>query len=92
MESKHVLPDLDKVEGTVVCFEYPGAPAKHYPVYDAQGVNRARQTAYERRARTSTEHHLIPAGRLANYTYINMDEAMRQGLDAASEVREWLTS
>lgn len=85
VETKHVFPDLADLPGTVVCFEYPGAPAKHYPVYDAAGVNRATQERYERRL-AMEGRSLIPAGRLARYLYINMDEAMRQGLNAARRV------
>ena len=86
IETKHVFPDLDGVEGTVICEEYPGAPSKHYPVYDVDGVNRAIQTRYLARLEGHTGHSLFAAGRLANYLYINMDEAMRQGLDVAARV------
>lgn len=86
VETKHVMPELHSVAGTVVCFEYPGAPAKHYPVYDADGVNRSIQDRYEQRLARETDYRFVPAGRLARYLYINMDEAMRQGLDAAAEV------
>lgn len=85
VETKHVFPELAERPGTVVCFEYPGADAKHYPVYDAAGVNRATQDRYERRL-AAEDRSIVPAGRLARYLYINMDEAMRQGLDAAREV------
>lgn len=85
VETKHVFPELAQTPGTVVCFEYPGADAKHYPVYDATGRNRATQARYELRL-AAEERSIVPAGRLARYQYINMDEAMRQGLDAATEV------
>jgi UDP-galactopyranose mutase len=86
VETKHVFPELAERAGTVVCHEYPGAPVKHYPVYDAEGRNRAVQARYESRLRRETRNLYVPAGRLARYSYINMDEAMRQGLDAAKEV------
>lgn len=82
IETKHVFPDLAERPGTVVCYEYPGAEAKHYPVYDAAGTNRATQDRYEQLL-ASDSRLIVPAGRLARYLYINMDEAMRQGLDAA---------
>lgn len=86
IETKHVFSELSEVVGTVVCDEYPGAPAKHYPVYDADGVNVATQDRYLSRLRASDRNPLVAAGRLANYQYINMDEAMRQGLDAAARL------
>lgn len=86
IETKHVFPELHDQAGTVVCYEYPGASAKHYPVYDAAGLNRGIQSRYEQRLRSETRNPMIPAGRLARYLYINMDEAMRQGLNAAREV------
>jgi UDP-galactopyranose mutase len=86
IETKWVMPDMHDVEGTVVCYEYPGAPVKHHPVYDAAGTNRARQTRYTDMLQSFERNPLFAAGRLANYLYINMDEAMRQGLDAAQRV------
>lgn len=90
VETKHVFPELADVPGTVVCFEYPGAPVKHYPVYDAEGRNRSIQARYEALLRAEERNRFVPAGRLARYLYINMDEAMRQGLDAAAEVRRFV--
>jgi len=86
IETKWVFPRLHDEVGTIVCYEYPGAQTKHYPVYDAAGVNKARQASYIDRLARFDRNHLVAAGRLANYLYINMDEAMRQGLDAAEEV------
>ena len=82
IETKHVLGDSD-LPGTVLMYEYPGAKAKHYPVPDAAGENRAAQQEYEATVRAYDRNPLIPAGRLARYTYINMDEAMRDGMVAA---------
>ncbi|MFJ2607541.1 UDP-galactopyranose mutase [Streptomyces sp. NPDC091279] len=73
-------------EGTVVSYEYPGAPARHYPVDDVEGKNRG--LAHDYRALVAQELgprvHL--AGRLATYTYIDMDQAIRQGLNAAARI------
>ena len=86
IETKHVFPELADQPGTVVCHEYPGARAKHYPVYDARGINREAQHRYLERL-LACDRMIVPAGRLARYAYINMDEAMRQGLNAAREVQ-----
>jgi UDP-galactopyranose mutase len=69
--------------GTVVSYEYPGAPARHYPVEDAEGVNRDRQRAYERLVTQLPGPPRVLAGRLATYSYIDMDQAIRQGINAA---------
>lgn len=90
IETKHVFPELSERLGTVVCEEYPGAPAKHYPVNDSAGINTATQTRYVERLTRFDRNPLIAAGRLANYSYINMDQAMRQGLEAAHEVLQLL--
>lgn len=84
IESKWVLDGVTRVRGTVVMYEYPGAPAKHYPVPDPAGTNEWTQKLYENDANMFDRNPLIVAGRLARYTYINMDQAMREGLDAAS--------
>ena len=73
--------------GTMVMYEYPGAPTKHYPVPDIEGINRKVQQLYEQELHRFERNPLIAAGRLARYTYIDMDQAMRSGLDAATEVR-----
>lgn len=87
IETKHVLPESDALRsavGTVVSKELPGADARHYPVPDADGMNRKLWLTYRQVADAYTRNPLITAGRLANYTYINMDESMRQGLEAAA--------
>lgn len=69
--------------GTVVSFEYPGAIARHYPVDDVAGTNRALQRSYEVRLATLPGPVRRIAGRLATYTYIDMDQAIRQGMNVA---------
>ena len=90
IESKWVFPELHAVDGTVVCHEYPGAATKHYPVLDADGNNKRRQRRYLDLLASFDRNPLFAAGRLARYLYINMDEAMRQGLDVAAEVTRFL--
>ena len=74
------------VKGTVVSYEYPGAPERHYPVDDVEGRNR--RLAHDYRALVAKElgPHVHLAGRLATYTYIDMDQAVRQGLNAAARI------
>lgn len=70
---------------TVLSAETPGADAKHYPVYDVDGVNRERAKTLQNEL-----ERLIPnvavAGRLARYVYIDMDQAIIQGLNAARKI------
>jgi UDP-galactopyranose mutase len=89
IETKWVLGDAAPRRGTMVMYEYPGAPAKHYPVPDADGVNARAQARYADALRRYQRNPLIPAGRLAGFTYINMDEAMRAGLGAAADAITW---
>lgn len=86
VETKWAAEELHGSLGTIVMREYPGAAARHYPVPDNQGANRARQRAYEQRAAINERNPLYIAGRLATYSYINMDQAIRQGLNAARRV------
>ncbi|GGP40338.1 UDP-galactopyranose mutase [Streptomyces abikoensis] len=86
IETKWALESLHDRPGTVVMREYPGASAKHYPVPDSAGVNKALQSSYEAQLAAHTRNPLIAAGRLATYSYINMDQAVRQGLDAARRI------
>lgn len=71
--------------GTVLSYEYPGAPVKHYPVADAEGVNKSRANELKRRL-VEYAPHAVTAGRLANYVYIDTDQAILQGIVAAEKV------
>ncbi|WP_018254438.1 UDP-galactopyranose mutase [Salinispora mooreana] len=86
IETKWALDDLHDISGTVVMREFPGADAKHYPVLDAAGTNLATQASLERRLTAFRRNPIIPAGRLAGYGYINMDVAIRRGLNAATQI------
>lgn len=71
--------------GILLCYEYPGASARHYPVDDAAGSNRAEWQLLA----SWVKRHLPAAqlaGRLATYSYIDMDQAIVQGIHAAQRV------
>jgi UDP-galactopyranose mutase len=75
-----------QVLGTAVGRELPGdQTAKHYPLEDAAGENRARH-----RELADIIHRELPtaqlAGRLASYAYIDIDQAILQGAHAAQRV------
>lgn len=83
IETKHMSGQSGHIEGTVISYEYPGAPARHYPVDDVEGNNRRRATEYKQTLISELGSHVIPAGRLANYVYVDSDQAIMQGLAAA---------
>jgi len=76
--------------GTVVSQETPGAPVRHYPVDDVEGDNRRLAQRYQQLLREEFGPTVFLAGRLATYTYINMDQAVRQGLNAAAGIMRQL--
>jgi UDP-galactopyranose mutase len=86
IETKWALRELHDRPGTVVLREYPGAPAKHYPVLDSAGENRRTQQELEHRLRGLSRNPIHPAGRLATYSYINMDAAILSGLRVAEKI------
>jgi UDP-galactopyranose mutase len=86
-ETKHA--SRQDCEGTVLGFEFTGAPTRYYPIELPQ--NRALNNAYQDHLReTVGADRLFFAGRLANYVYIDMDDCMRQAIDASAEVLDAL--
>ena len=71
--------------GTVIGYEYPGARERHYPVDDAAGENRARHRDLVQQLKQAVPNAVL-AGRLATYTYIDIDQAIVQGFNAARKV------
>ena len=76
-----------QVSGTVLGFEFPGAPTRYYPIELPR--NRTLNDRYQNflREEIGTERTFF-AGRLANYVYIDMDDCMRQALDTAARILE----
>jgi UDP-galactopyranose mutase len=86
-ETKHA--SGQQCDGTVLGFEFTGAPTRYYPIESDR--NRALNTSYQERIRGLLgADRTFFAGRLSNYVYIDMDDCMRQALDAAAEVTESL--
>ena len=77
-ETKHASGQV--CEGTVLGFEFTGAPTRYYPIELPE--NRELNDRYQSLPARGGRAHLF-AGRLANYLYIDMDDCMRQALDAA---------
>jgi len=78
-ETKHA--SRQEIDGTVLGFEFTGAPTRYYPIELPE--NRALNDRYQNHIREQAGDHIRFAGRLANYLYIDMDDCMRQALDAA---------
>ncbi|MEU6999079.1 UDP-galactopyranose mutase [Nonomuraea sp. NPDC046570] len=72
--------------GTVVAYERPGSPARHYPVDDVAGENRRLQRRYQNALAALPGPPRHTCGRLATYAYIDMDQAVRQAMNTAMRV------
>src|SRR4051794_33005620 len=84
-ETKHA--SRQECEGTVLGFEFTGAPTRYYPIELPR--NRQLNLRYQDHLREQIgPSRTFFAGRLANYVYIDMDDCMRQALDTAGEVLE----
>lgn len=82
-ETKHASGQI--VPGTVLGFEFAGAPTRYYPI--ELPANRKLNLSYQNLVREQLgAHRTYFAGRLANYVYIDMDDCMRQALDTATEI------
>ncbi len=81
-ETKHA--SRQRCEGTVLGFEFTGAPTRYYPIELPE--NRALNDRYQDHLREQAGGRIHFAGRLANYVYIDMDDCMRQAIDASAEV------
>jgi UDP-galactopyranose mutase len=85
VETKHATGQ--RVGGTVVSEEHPGAPARHYPVPTLDGRHERRNEAL--RAEVEARLDGIPVhfcGRLATYTYIDQDQAIERAMACAETV------
>ncbi len=82
-EAKHA--SGQECDGTVLGFEFTGAPTRYYPIESEQ--NRDLNARYQDYVVQSlAPNRVFFAGRLANYEYIDMDDCMRQALDCAVRV------
>ncbi|WP_067964697.1 UDP-galactopyranose mutase [Nocardiopsis trehalosi] len=84
VETKHATGQ--RIAGTVVAEEYPGADARHYPVLTPDERNERGNARLQREIREATRMRVFFCGRLANYDYINQDVAIAQGMACADEV------
>jgi len=82
-ETKHASGQTAK--GTVLGFEFTGAPARHYPV-ETLGNRRLNAQYQSYIADSLGTRNTFFAGRLASYAYMDMDDCMRQAIDVTSRI------
>ncbi|HYF27030.1 MAG TPA: UDP-galactopyranose mutase [Baekduia sp.] len=86
-ETKHA--SGQQCERTVLGFEFTNAPTRYYPIETER--NRSLNDRYQDLLRDELgADRTFFAGRLANYLYIDMDDCMRQALDASQEILDAL--
>ncbi len=84
-EIKHLT--RQRHPGTVVAYEYPGADGDPlYPIPAAEN-ERLYQSYVELAQRETRDKHVYFCGRLAQYTYINSDQAMERALQTFQQIR-----
>jgi len=89
VESKHATGQ--RIQATVVSREYPGSQARHYPLPTVDSRFQAVNDELKREIVRAFPIPVAFCGRLANYQYINQDEAVAQGFAAAEEIHLTLT-
>ena len=84
VETKHA--SGQSIKGSVVCKEYPVDNLRHYPILSKDNVNTQTNKNYKKQIVENLDLPVYFCGRLANYQYINQDEAILQGFDTAKEI------
>lgn len=85
VETKHA--SGQRIDGTVVSEEHPGAAARHYPVPTLEGTNERRNEELQQEVTERLENlKVFFCGRLASYTYIDQDQAIGRALECAALV------
>ena len=84
VETKHASSQI--IEGSVVCKEYPVDNLRHYPILSKDNVNTQTNNNYKKQIVENLNLPVYFCGRLANYQYINQDEAILQGFDTAKKI------
>ena len=84
IETKHATGQL--IEGTVVAYEYTGTEDKHYPVVTIENTFEKINKSLKEKIIKNLDVKTYFAGRLANYTYINQDQAILEGFYVANSI------
>ena len=86
IETKHAT--QQKVKGTIVAEEYPGTDDRHYPIPTPKNIYEQENESLKKEITKTLNQDIIFAGRLANYKYINQDQAILEGFKAAEMILE----
>ena len=85
VETKHA--SGQRIHGTVVSEEHPGAPARHYPVPTVDGTYEARNLQLQQEVRDRLENLQVQfCGRLSTYTYIDQDQAIDRAFTCVDDI------
>jgi len=84
IETKHA--SGQQVLGTVISEEHPQEGLRHYPVPSADGEGLRRNTILQAEIAEQVPVPTLFCGRLAEYRYLDQDQAIRSALDTAYEV------
>tara|TARA_Y100000389_G_scaffold19642_1_gene16990 strand:+ start:13246 stop:14358 length:1113 start_codon:yes stop_codon:yes gene_type:complete len=84
VETKHATGQ--QIKGTVVAKEYTGTADRHYPVVTVDNLYENENKNLKQKISDELETNLWFAGRLANYTYINQDQAILEGFSCAKQI------
>lgn len=84
IETKHAT--QQKVKGSIVAEEYPGTNDRHYPIPTPENIYEIENENLKNEINKVLKNNIIFAGRLANYQYINQDQAILQGFKAANMI------
>lgn len=84
IETKHA--SGQRIRGTVVSEEYPGSAARHYPIPTIDRRFEDMNDGYKVVIRAALDRPVYFCGRLANYLYINQDQAIEQAFTCSAEV------
>jgi len=76
VETKHA--SGQKVNASVVAYEYPGTNDKHYPYPTVEKIYEKENEKLKKVIQNNFLNKVSFCGRLANYTYINQDQAIAQ--------------
>jgi UDP-galactopyranose mutase len=76
VETKHA--SGQQVNASVVAYEYPGTNDKHYPFPTVEKIYEKENEKLKRFIQKDFLNNVSFCGRLANYTYINQDQAIAQ--------------
>lgn len=87
IETKHA--SGQKINGSIVCKEYSFPNIRHYPVLKKDDHNSSLNKNLKKLIKSEIKIPTFYTGRLANYKYINQDEAIENAFLCAEEISRY---